>query len=94
MSTRELITLQTEGKQIFNNPSKDPKIYQSDIFKRWSLKVFELLKDWEKDEFGGGVIGGYISNEEMKNRLERLNTILDRRAAMRSYIDAGPRFKL
>jgi hypothetical protein len=94
MSTRELITLLTEGKQVFNNPPKDVKTYQNDIFKRWSLKVFELLKEWEKNEFGGGVIGGYISNEEMQNRLERLNTILDRRAAIRAYIDAGPGFKL
>lgn len=94
MSTRELITLLTEGKQIFNNPHKDPKTYSSDIFKRWSLKVFEHLKEWEKNEFDGGVIGGYISDEEMKNRLERLNTILQRRAAIRAYINAGPGFKL
>ena len=94
MSTRELITLLTEGKKIFNKPSDDPRVYQSDIYKNWSLKVFELLKEWEKEEFGGGVIGGYISNEEMKNRLERLNVILTRRAAIRAYISAGSGFKL
>lgn len=94
MSTRELISLLSEGKRIFQCPSKDPKVYQSDIFKFWSLRVFELLKDWEKDEFGGGVIGGYISNDEMQRRLERLRTILDRRAAIRAYLGAAPNFKL
>lgn len=94
MSTRELISLLSEGKRIFQNPSKDPKVYQSDIFKFWSLRVFELLKDWEKDEFGGGVIGGYISNDEMQRRLERLKTILNRRAAIKAYLGVASNFKL
>lgn len=94
MSTKELIALQSEAKQILANPPKDPKIYPSDIYKRWSLKVFQFLKDWEKEEFGGGVIGGYISDDEMKRRIERLAIILERRAAIRAYINAGPGFKL
>lgn len=94
MSTKELISLQTEGKQLLANPPKDPKVYASDIYKRWSVKVASLLKDWEQPEFLGGVIGGYISTDEMRARLARLSVILERRAAIRAYINAGPGFKL
>lgn len=94
MGAQELKTLAAEGKQILATPHTDPKTYVNDTYKRWSLKVYEHLRTWEVEEFGGGVVGGYISKAEMERRVALLPVLLERRACIRLYLNAPPWFKV